>query len=120
MLELPGQALIFLIVDVLDECPNTSALSSPHEKILGLLEHLIDLKLPHLHICVTSRPKADIKPVLQPLAFHSVSLHEERGQKEDIESYIKSVINTNRNMQQWTPAHKQLVIEVLTERADGM
>jgi len=120
LLELPGQAPIFLIVDALDECPNTSALSSPREKILGLLEHLIDLKLPHLRICVTSRPEADIKPVLDPLAFRSVSLHEERGQKEDIENYIKYVVNTNRNMRRWTPEHKQLVIDVLTERADGM
>jgi hypothetical protein len=120
LLELPGQAPIFLIVDALDECPNTSALSSPREKILALLEDLIDLQLPHLRICVTSRPEADIKPVLDPLAFRSVSLHEERGQKEDIENYIKSVVNTNRRMQRWTPEHKQLVIDVLTERADGM
>jgi hypothetical protein len=107
-------------VDALDECPNTSALSSPREKILALLEDLIDLQLPHLRICVTSRPEADIKPVLDPLAFRSVSLHEERGQKEDIENYIKSVVNTNRRMQRWTPEHKQLVIDVLIERADGM
>ena len=120
LLELPGEAPIFIIVDALDECPNTSALSSPREKILALLEDLIDLRLPHLRICVTSRPEADIKPVLQPLAFRSVSLHEERGQKEDIENYIKSVVNTNRKMQRWTAEHKQLVIDVLTERADGM
>jgi len=120
LLELPGQAPIFLIVDALDECPNTSALSSPREKILGFLEDLIDLQLPHLRVCVTSRPEADIKPVLDPLAFRSVSLHEERGQNEDIENYIKSVVNTNRNMRRWTPEHKQLVIDVLTERADGM
>jgi hypothetical protein len=120
LLELPGQAPIFLIVDALDECPNTPTLSSPREKILGLLEDLINLKLPHLRICVTSRPEADIKPVLDPLVFRSVSLHEERGQQEDIENYIKSVVNTNRNMRRWTPEHKQLVIDVLTERADGM
>jgi len=120
LLELPGQAPIFLIVDALDECPNTSALSSPREKILGLLEDLIDLRLPHLRVCATSRPEADIKPILDPLAFRSVSLHEERGQNEDIENYIKSVVNTNRNMRRWTPEHKQLVIDFLTERADGM
>jgi hypothetical protein len=120
LLELQGQAPIFLIVDALDECPNTSALSSPREKILGLLEDLMNLKLPHLRVCVTSRPEADIKPVLDPLAFRSVSLHEERGQQEDIENYINSVVNTNRNMRRWTPEHKQLVMDVLTERADGM
>jgi hypothetical protein len=120
LLELPGQAPIFLIVDALDECPNTPTISSPREEVLTLLANLIDSRLPHLRICVTSRPEADIKPFLEPTTFRSVSLHDERGQKEDIENYIKSVVDTNRKMQRWTAEHKQLVIDVLTERADGM
>jgi len=118
--ELPGQAPIFLIVDALDECPNASSLSSPREKVLVLMEDLIHSRLPNLRICITSRPEADIKPVLEPLSFRSVSIHDESGQKEDIENYIKSVVNTNRKMQRWKPEHKQLVIDVLVERADGM
>jgi hypothetical protein len=117
---LPGQAKVYLIIDALDECPNTSALSCPREEVLTLLEDLIDSQLPNLRICVTSRPEADIKPVLEPLTFRSVSLHDESGQKKDIEDYIKSVVNTNRKMRRWTPEHKQLVIDVLTDRADGM
>jgi hypothetical protein len=120
LLELPRQAPIFLIVDALDECPNTSTISSPREEVLTLLEDLINSQLPHLRICVTSRPEADIKHVLEPLTFRSVSLHDERGQKEDIENYIKFVVNTHRKMQRWRQEHKQLVIDVLTERADGM
>jgi hypothetical protein len=118
--ELPGQAPIFLIVDALDECPNTSSLSSPREKVLMFVEDLIRSRLPNLRICITSRPEADIKPFLEPLTFRSVSIHDESGQKEDIENYIKSVVNTNRKMQRWKPEHKQLVIDVLVERADGM
>ena len=120
VLSLPGQAPVYLIVDALDECPNTSALSSPRLEVLTLLENLVDSQLPNLRICVTSRPEADIKPILEPLAFRSVSLHDEQGQKEDIENYIKSVVNTNRNMRRWRPEHRVLVINVLTERADGM
>jgi hypothetical protein len=120
ILEFPGQAPIFLIVDGLDECPNTTALPSHREKVLILLEDLIDLQLAHLRICVTSRPEADIKLVLEPLTFRSVSLHDERGQIEDIERYIRSVVNTGRKMRRWKPEHKELVIDVLTERADGM
>ena len=120
ILEHPRQAPIFLIVDALDECPNTSALSSPREKVLMLLEDLVDSQLSNLRICVTSRLEADIKPVLEPLSFRSVSLHEESGQKEDIENYIKSVVNTNRKMRRWKAEHKELVIDVLTKRADGM
>ena len=120
LLGLPGQAPVYLIVDALDECSNTSAISSPREEVLALLEDLIDSQLPNLRICVTSRPEADIKPVLEPLTFRSISLHDERGQMEDIENYIKSVVNTNRKMRRWKPEHKQLVIDVLTKQADGM
>ena len=120
LLNLPGQVPVYLIVDALDECPNTSALSPPREEVLMLLEDLIESRLPSLRICVTSRPEADIKPVLEPLTFRSVSLHDESGQMEDIENYIKSVVNTNRKMRRWTPEHKQLVINTLTRRADGM
>jgi hypothetical protein len=120
MVEFPRQAPIFLIVDALDECPNTTALSSPREKVLMLLEDLINSKYPNLRICVTSRPEADIKLVLEPLSFRSISLHDESGQMADIENYIKSVVNTNRNMRRWKLEHRQRVIEFLTEKADGM
>ncbi len=120
IVKLPGQAPIFLIVDALDECPNTSSLSSPRDKVLILVEDLVDSRLANLRICVTSRPEADIKTVLKTLTFRSVSLHDERGQKEDIEHYIKSVVNTNRRMRRWKAEQRQLVIDVLTERADGM
>jgi hypothetical protein len=119
LLNLPGQAPVYLIVDALDECPNTS-LPSDRVQVLLLLEDLVDSKLPNLRICVTSRPETDIKPILEPLTFRSVSLHDESGQKEDIENYIKSIVNTDRRMRRWTSVHKQLVIDVLTERADGM
>ena len=120
LLELPGHAPIFLIVDGLDEFPGTNALPSPREEVLVLLEDLIDSQYPNLRICITSRPEADIKLVLNPLTFRSVSLHDERGQKEDIEMYIKSVVTTSRTMRRWKSGHKELVIDVLTKRADGM
>jgi NACHT domain len=112
--------LVYLIVDGLDECPSSSALSSPREEVLSLLEDLVEARLPNLRICVTSRPEADIKLVLEPLTLRSISLHDESGQNEDIENYIRTVVNTNKEMRRWTPEDKQLVIEVLIERADGM
>jgi NACHT domain len=111
---------VYLIVDGLDECPSTSALPSPRAEVLSLLEDLVGARLSNLRICVTSRPEADIKLVLEPLTFRSISLHDETGQKEDIENYIKSVVSTTREMRRWTPEQKQLVINILTERADGM
>ena len=120
LLELPRQTPIFLIVDALDECLNTPPLSSPRKKVLALLKDFIDSKLPNLRICITSRPEVDIKVILDPRTFRSVSLHDEHGQEEDIRNYIESVINDDTKMQRWSSEHKQLVIKCLTERANGM
>ena len=119
LLQLSGRAPVYLIVDALDECRNTST-SPARSKVLMLVEDLVNSKHPNLRICVTSRPEDDMKVSLQPLAFHSVSIHDEIGQLEDIENYIKSVVKTNRKMQRWKPEDKQLVIDVLTSLSDGM
>ena len=96
LLELPGQAPVYLIVDALDECPDTSDLPSPRENVLLLLEDLVDSKFTNLRMCVTSRPEADIKVSLEPLTSSSVSIHDERGQREDIENYIKFIVNSHK------------------------
>jgi hypothetical protein len=120
ILSVPGQAPIYLIVDGLDECSNTSALPSSREKVIMFLEELIDSQLPNLRICVTSRPEIDIKSALEPLAFRSVSLHDESGQIEDIDNYIRSVVNTDPKIRRWKAADKELVIDVLIKKSDGM
>ena len=120
LLKHPRHAPVYLIVDALDECPNTSAVRSPRDKVLTVIEELIKSQLPNLRICVTSRPETDIKDVLDTLNFNSVSLHDEGGQNRDIEDYIKSVIYTHRKNKKWKAEHKEMVIEVLTEKANGM
>ena len=120
ILKLPGQAPIFLIVDALDECPDTSPIPSHREKALELLEQLIESQIPNLRICVTSRPEIDIKVVLQPLTFRSISLQDEAGQMEDIERYIKSAVEKDKKNRRWTAEDKQTVIDALTRNADGM
>jgi hypothetical protein len=120
LFELPRLAPVYLIVDALDECPNTYSVRSPRAEVLNLIKELITSQFPNLHICVTSRLEADIKNVLDPLIHRSISLHDEMGQKEDIDNYIKSVINAHPGNRRWKVEHKQLVIDVLTRKADGM
>ena len=120
MLSLPGQAPIYIVVDGLDECPNLSGTPSAREEVLELIEELVDLELPNLHLCVASRPEVDIRVVLEPLAPLKISLHDESGQHEDIISYIKSVVQSDRNMRRWKEEDRQLVVDTLSGRADGM
>ena len=122
MLTLPGQHPIYIVLDALDESPDSSGLPPPRSEVLQLVKELVELRLSGLYICVTSRPEVDIRAVLQPLAFRSVSLHDESGQKADIADYIRNVVNLSPSaaMRRWRADDKELVIETLTERADGM
>ena len=115
----PGQAPVYLIVDGLDECPNPHVLqSSPRKKVLSLVEELVKSKILNLRICVSSRPETDIKAVLETLTSHSISLHDESGQMEDINNYIKSVVNSS--MKRLKAEDKQLIVDMLTKNANGM
>jgi hypothetical protein len=122
MLELPGQLPIFLIVDALDECPNTTGTPSAREEVLDFLEDLVGSNHSNLFICVTSRPEQDIQTVLNPLTspFRQLSLHEEGGQMEDIKNYIHSFVHKDRTMRRWREEDRKLVISILSERAGGM
>jgi len=119
MLTLPGQAPVYVVIDALDACPNTTGMPSPRDKVIGLVEDLVDLQVPSLRICITSRPEPDIHLVLDSLTFRSISLHDERGQMKDIADYIKFVFDTDPKIRRWKPADKKLAIEKLTEEADG-
>ena len=122
MLTLPDQRPIYLIFDALDECSDVSGISTPRKRVLQLVEELVDLHIPNLHICVTSRPEVDIVDVLDPLTTLPVSLHDQSGQKKDIEGYVRSIVYSDSEpvMRRWRMEDKELVIETLSERADGM
>jgi hypothetical protein len=122
MLTIFDQCPIYIILDALDECPNSSGIPSPREQVLELVKDLVNLRLHHLHICVTSRPEFDIRATLGPLALHSVSLHDQSGQKEDIVDYVNSVVYSDAEtmMKRWREEDKKMVVESLSEKADGM
>ena len=122
MLTLPDQRPTYLIIDALDESSNTSGIPSPRETVLQLLEDFVNLSLSNLHICVTSRPEIDIRNVIEPLTSRRVSLHDESGQKKDIADYVRSIVysRSEQIMRRWKTEDKELVIEQLSERADGM
>jgi len=122
MIDLPGQVPIYLIVDALDECPNTTGTPSAREKVLNFVRDLLQSDRSNLFVCITSRPEQDISATLNPLTSPSsrLSLHEEGGQRQDIDSYVRSFVQTDASMGRWRAEDKELVISVLTERAAGM
>jgi hypothetical protein len=122
MIDLPGQVPIYVIVDALDECSNNTGTPSAREKVLSFMRGLIRSNCSNLFVCITSRPEQDINNILNPLTLPSnrVSLHEEVGQRQDIDCYVRSFVQNDATMRRWRAEDKELVIKVLSERADGM
>jgi len=120
MLSAPDQAPIYIVMDGLDECPDSMGAPSPRENVLSLVDWLLSLHCSNLWLSITSRPEPDIAKVLKSLASHTIFLQEETGQQEDITNYIKWFVNSDPKARKWREQDKKLVIEKLSERADGM
>jgi len=120
MVALPDHPPVYLIIDALDECPDSSGMPSSREQVLYLFKELVGLSLPNLYLCVTSRSEVDIRTALEPLTSCRVSLHNQSGHKKDITVYVTSVVQSDPKMRRWREQDRRLVIETLTQRADGM
>ncbi len=122
MLTLPNQRPTYLVIDALDECSNVSGIPTSRKRVLQLVNELVELHIPNVHICVTSRPEVDIRDILERPTSRRVSLHDQSGQKKDIEDYVRSVVYSESEliMRRWRTEDKELVIKTLSERADGM
>jgi hypothetical protein len=120
MLTLPGQVPVYLIIDALDESPDSSGIPSSRGKVLELVKGLVELRLPHLRLFATSRPQNDIRAVIGSITCTSISLHDEDGQKRDIVDYINHVVRSEMNIKRWREEDKDLVIKTLSDRAGGM
>ena len=118
MLSPPGQGPIYIVVDALDECPNSSGTPSARRGVMELIKELVGLKLPNVYLCVASRPEIDIQMALEPLRPLRISLDDEVGQKDDIIAYIKDTVRSNST--EWTDKDQELVIYTLSQKANGM
>ena len=120
MLSLPGQGTLYVVLDALDECPNSSGLPTRRQQVLATVKELIDLKLPHLRFCITSRPEIDIREVFDPLSSYKVALHDQVGQYTDLIQYVESVVHSDSAMRKWPEEVKKSVIDTLVQNGAGM
>jgi len=122
MLNLPGQRRIYIIVDALDGCPasDVSGRPSAREEVLEFIQEVVGLKLPNVHLCVASRPEIDVMRSLRPLKPLEISLHDEGAQKDDVAKYIESAVHSYSETKGWNNEETQLIIDTLSEEANGM
>jgi len=120
MVALPGQGTLYVVLDALDECPNSTGLPTRRQQVLAIVKGLIDLKLPNLRFCITSRPEIDIQEVFDPLSPYQVALHDQIGQIKDLAQYVESVVHSDSAMRKWPEEVKKSVIDSLVLNGAGM
>lgn len=107
---------IILILDALDEVPYGPF----RDAILDFLAKLTELNLRCLRILVTSRREGDISErLLGTTAWISVRI-DPHNVKDDIHRFVTGQIAQHWNLKMQSEEVKQLIIEGLVEKADGM
>ena len=114
-----GKLPVYIIVDGVDECPDSSDFASPRADVLEIIRGLVGIS-PRVYLCISSRPEMDIRRVLEPLTSHIVSLDKQYDQHKDIAEYIKFVVYSDTRMREWPERVKKLVIDTLTQGCGGM
>jgi hypothetical protein len=121
MLSHPSQDPIYLIIDGVDQCPDSSGSGpSAREQVLKLIDDLVGLRLSNVHICVSSRPEIGKRTVSKDSTMLSVSLHEQNGHREDIGDYIKSMVYSDPKMGSLSEKEKRRVVETVTKKSHGV
>ena len=110
---------VYLIIDGIDECPDSSESGkpSPQTQVVQLIKELIGWGLPNLHLCVTSLLEVGKHTALdlKGSTTLSVSLHKQSGHKGDVVDYIKSIVGSDPKMRNWSEKDKKRVVETLSK-----
>jgi hypothetical protein len=90
-----------------------------------LAQAVLVLHVPALSVTVSQEIKfyhfvSHLESALEPLKPVQVSIHEETGQKKDIVEYVTSVVHSDTRMGKWRDQDQKLIIDTLSDKADGM
>ncbi|VDB86865.1 unnamed protein product [Peniophora sp. CBMAI 1063] len=112
LLSLSGRT--FLVIDALDECPESS-----RDKGLGKLLSTIRNQGNDLRTLVTSRPKPDIRKCLAPSVTYTLGFHECAKHVQDLSHYINTRLS-DEVFSRWPEGIKRTAQDTLIKDSRGM
>ena len=108
----------YMVIDALDECTGLERRS--------LLDFLVEMgrwKLDNLHTLVTSRAVQEIEDTILRRLTGVVEFDLKLRTNlvnQDIDTYIKNILNRDRALRRWPPDVKATISEILLKQAHGM
>ena len=106
----------FIVIDALDECPE----SAREKGLAPFLDCLCspNIETKNLRLFVTSRNEVDIRNMLLPRSPCLLSLHDALQHTKDLSRHVAT--HLDRKEYRWPSGVKKSVHEVLTTRSQGM
>ncbi|RCI12325.1 hypothetical protein L249_0689 [Ophiocordyceps polyrhachis-furcata BCC 54312] len=118
-----GFSHTFIVIDGLDECPQ---LEGKREKLLEVLNNIMDRAPRNLHVFCTSRTEPDIAGAMDDISrapgqsFAEIDLTAKRRMLDgDIDLYVRSTL-ASKSYKSWPEDIKNEARDTLLEKADGM
>lgn len=118
MLAIVGHTII--IIDALDECYSSGARDMNEQALLlTFLSKLSNLKLPTLHLLVTSRPESSLHRSHKQFKLTEVGLSETKEHEDDIAAYVEASLPRN---ELWDNNRRGMATKALTDskKSQGM
>ena len=107
-----GFDMAYILIDALDECFDW-------EEILEFIGTLHKWDLWQCHLLVTSRKEQQIVESMMAMNPMEVDMSQ-MPVDNDIEKYIDCMLHSSVELKKWGPSEKDLIKQVLVEKAKGM
>lgn len=105
---------VYIIIDALDESPQSHARGD----VLETLQKMREWLLKGFHLLVTSRDEADIREAIEPLPKETI-LMKNADIDKDIANAISDRLNKDRKLRRWSASHDRIK-EALMKGAQGV
>jgi len=106
---------VFLLLDALDECPDTD---ETRQGVLDGLERLMQ-RTSKLRVLATSREVSDVRECMRVLRADVIAIHTQAVNK-DIQTWVLNWLLRDRKLRSLDVATKTLIEETISHKADGM
>lgn len=106
----------FIVIDGLDECPESN---DEREGVLRWLEEIVTQQFPGLHILIASRPEADIRDSMASTSVSGLPIMTDSA-NADIARYVAQQLEENRRLSKLNQTIKKEIENTLRKGATGM
>jgi len=103
---------VHVVIDALDECRD-------QERLLPLIEEIVEWKLGNMHILATSRHERDIEDCIGPLVSAQINLHSVRV-NADIHTHLRERLKNDSKLKKWPAKIHGQIEAALMDGAHGM